>query len=973
MSKLDEARLMVLTSGTTRHRRLVVLSERALLSRWWPSLPARDQAFTFLSWSPFDHVMGMSIASPNLPQKASLSPDRFAASPTAWLDAVEQLGVTHATVTSSGMAMVEREAATAGRYWDLRSLRKLGVGAEAISPRTCGRFIAALAPFGLRRDAVILGYGLSECGPVVGGAAPFRPDDDPPAFAVLDRPTPGHSVRIVGPDDLVLNEGEVGAVQVRGPTVSLGYHADAEGTRALFTPDGWIRTGDLGLLCDERLTITGREKEQVIIHARKYACAEIEAVAEGVLGVESAYAVVCSDRRPGRSEGSHFALFVIAALDAQSRELTARVREAVAARFGLTPAAVVPISANAVPRTPNGKVRRLELAAQLDAGLFDERVARLGDSNADPTAPRSDQERAIAALWRDILGFERFGIHDDFFTVGGDSISAIRLILAMEAAFDTRVPPELMHERTTVARLAAWLEGPRRSTSHVASKLPVDPTLWPLPPDLQQRLLALLEIWSGERPTESRMVLGYHTAGSRRPVFWVCSNAAEPGWFARALGPDQPLYVFRSGAGISDYTENDIQAFALRYLAEIEEVCPEGPFFLGGYCQGGVIALAIAQHALRRKRHVPLLVLMDWAFELQPYAGRVLFISEKNEVYRNAMRRFTGPALAWHRAFADFSFVEIEGSYAIDEKALQELGTILERRLKSALHAPTSIMPSGAYRAAILADGVPTRMEPGRSYTIEVTLRNDSDITWASTLDSGLMLGVRWTDVDGDEIGAATAKSSLPEVQQGSTAVIDLQIIAPLETGDFKVHFDVCEEGNKWFHSDPRAACTASVRIDSEPPRFTQHLWRSTAPGSRQSSQRYMFDLKSKTLNLLTAGWSTPEDWGTWSLGPQAKLRLPLGGRTGFWRVVISGKAFGRPDTWVPVHVRVGQESDSVEWVLPANIIVQNEIELDCAGTDITLRLGLPEAISPKELGLGADLRKLGFGLLSIDLERIPG
>jgi len=51
-----------------------------------------------------------------------------------------------------------------------------------------------------------------------------------------------------------------------------------------------------------------------------------------------------------------------------------------------------------------------------------------------------------------------------------------------------------------------------------------------------------------------------------------------------------------------------------------------------------------------------------------------------------------------------------------------------------------------------------------------------------------------------------------------------------------------------------------------------------------------------------------------------------------------------------------------------------DEIELDCAGTDITLRLGLPEAISPKELGFRADLRKLGFwGLLSIDLERIPG
>jgi acyl-CoA synthetase (AMP-forming)/AMP-acid ligase II/acyl carrier protein len=961
MDGLDETRLLVLTSGTTRHRRLVALSERALLSRWWPSLPAKDQAFTFLSSSPFDHVMGMGIASPNLPQKASLSPDRFAASPTAWLDAVEEFSVTHATMTSSGMALVEREAARVGRNWDLRSLRKLGVGAEPVSPRACKRFVAALAPFGLRSDAIILGYGLSECGPVVGGAAPFRSDDDLSTFAALDRPTPGHSVRIVGPDDLVVSEGEVGAVQVRGPTMSLGYYADAEATRALFTPDGWIRTGDLGILCDERLTITGREKEQIIIQARKYACAEIEAVAEGVVGVESAYAVACSDRRLGQSERGHFALFIVTVLGTSPRELTARVREAVAARFGLTPTAVVPIAADAVPRTPNGKVRRLALTTQLEAGLFDETVASPSDRKVTPKASRNDRELAIGALWRDILGFEGFDIHDDFFEVGGDSIAAIRLMLAMEAAFDTPVPPEVMRERTTIARLAASLEG-GQPTSHIASELPVYPTLWPLPRDLHQRLIALLETWPGERPTESRMVLGHQTAGSKPPVFWVFSGATEPGWFARALGPDQPLYVFRSGAGISDYSENDIQAFALRYMAEIEEICPDGPFFLGGYCQGGIIALAIAQHALRRKRHVPLLVLMDWAFELHPYAGRVLFISDKNEVYRNPTRRFTRPQLAWHRAFADFSFVEIEGCYAVDETALQELGAILEHRLKSTLHAPTSILPQGAYRAAIFADGVPTRMEPGQSYMIKVSLRNESDITWASTLDSGLMLGVRWTDADGHEIEVPTARSTLPKVEQGSTAVIDVTIAAPRETGDFKVHFDVCEEGNKWFHSDPKTACTASVQIDRSV--LPQHSWGS--------SQRYSFDHKSKTLNLLVVGWSTPENWGTWSLGPHAKLRLPLSGRTGVWRIVISGMVFGRPDSMAPVHVRVGQESDSLEWVLPANVVVQNEIELDCRGTDITLRLSLPKAISPRELGLGPDSRKLGFGLVSLDIERKP-
>ena len=89
---------------------------------------------------------------------------------------------------------------------------------------------------------------------------------------LLDRPTAGHAVRIVGEDGEILNEDCVGAIEVRGPTMASGYIGDPAETGRLFTSDGWLRTGDLGVLNDGRLAVIGREKELIVVNARKYSC-----------------------------------------------------------------------------------------------------------------------------------------------------------------------------------------------------------------------------------------------------------------------------------------------------------------------------------------------------------------------------------------------------------------------------------------------------------------------------------------------------------------------------------------------------------------------------------------------------------------------------------------------------------------------------------------------------------------------------
>ena len=795
----EDLRLLVLTSGTTRTPRLVALSERAILSRWWPNMPAADDAVVSMSWSPFDHIMGLGMVSPNVSQKISLAPERFAAAPTAWLDAVQRFGVTHATMTNSGLAMIEAEvAASPTRGWDLGSLRRLGVGAEAISPRLCRRFMNRMAPFGLRPDAMILGYGLTECGPVAGGGDSFMPKADDPVTVALDRPTAGHAVRIVTDDDVVAPEGEVGAVQVRGPTMTSGYYGDAEATRALFTADGWIRTGDLGLLRDDRLTISGREKEQISIYGGKYACAAIEAAAEAVVGVEAAYATACRDRRPGRGDGVHFAVFVTSRAGADAAEVAARVGPAIAAEFGMAPTAVIPIEAQSVPRTPSGKVQRHQLGQWLDAQPGEDLAAGKASIASATAAPESERERAVAAIWADVLGEQRFGVHDDFFAVGGDSLAAVRMVLAIEEAFATRLPQDVLHEMTTIAGLVAWLDGGRPAPTG------------DLAVEIEDRQRALTREWGGETVEPNGLVRGLNRDGAQRPWFWCVQNGTEMHELARAMGGDQPLYAMRSGLFVMDYAPANTAALARRYLREILAVEPVGPYLLGGQCQGSILAREIAGQLQAAGQEVALLALVDTAFwdvfQGEPYPGHVACFAGSVSRF-NPLRSFRSPELGWRKLMpggVELSLLQADHVGIFAEPAIGELAAKLRAAAAKALAGPpslastsTGVMPDSAYNAEM---GAPQSISlaPGAEVQVTIQIKNAGPVVWRA--DAGIGLGNHWLRLDGEIAVWADGRAYLSQdLAPGQIGVCALPIRAPAQPGHYLIEFDMVEEGVTWF------------------------------------------------------------------------------------------------------------------------------------------------------------------------------
>ena len=279
------------------------------------------------------------------------------------------------------------------------------------------------------------------------GAPPIGSPVSGAAFFVLDkwlRPVPA---------------GVVGELYVAGRGVGVGYwrRAGLTGSRFVACPFGgpgarMYRTGDL--VCwgaDGQLRYLGRADEQVKIRGYRIELGEMQAALAALDGVEQAV-VIAREDRPG---DKRLVGYVTGTAD------PAEVRGALAERLPayMVPAAVVVVEA--LPLTPNGK---LDTRA-LPAPEYQE-VDRY-------RAPASPVEEILAGIYAQVLGVERVGVDDSFFDLGGDSLSAMRVIAAINTGLDAGLAVRALFEAPTVAQLAPRIgEGSGRREPLVAVERP---------------------------------------------------------------------------------------------------------------------------------------------------------------------------------------------------------------------------------------------------------------------------------------------------------------------------------------------------------------------------------------------------------------------------------------------------------------------------------------------------------------------
>ncbi len=564
----DDLAYMIYTSGSTGRPRGSLITNGSLVNAFY----AYDEAYRLtdettshlqMASFSFDVFTGDFIRSLLSGSKLVLCPLEVVLEPAALYALITSEGVDCAEFVPAVATLLFEHVESVGATLDLRVLVVSSEGWRTDRHEFYRRLSSP-------RTRLINAYGLTEA---TIDSTYFEAEADllPDRFVPIGRPLANSVVYILDRNLELVPPGIPGELCIGGSGVALGYLNRPELTAERFVESPFdsggrlYRTGDLARwLPDGNVEFLGRADRQLKIRGFRIEPGEIEAVLERHPDVRTA-AVIPWERQ----QGSPVLAAFVEPLDTASPPDTRELRELVSAEL---PAFMVPATfttIDAFPVTPNGKLDRSALPAPDLSHLVEERVE-----------PRDERERALVAIWQEVLELsEPIGVTEDFFSLGGHSLLAVRLLSRVERAFGTKLPLATLFEEGTVERMAQRVEDLLGEETRF-------PTLTPL-----------------------------KSSGTRPPLFLLHGHDGELLIYkdlVNALSTDQPVYGIQPvGLDGRELPLLSVHDMAAHYVSELRRFAPEGPYLLCGYCFSGVLAYEVA-HQLSQHGHAPaLLALID--------------------------------------------------------------------------------------------------------------------------------------------------------------------------------------------------------------------------------------------------------------------------------------------------------------------------------------------------------------------------
>ncbi len=386
-----------------------------------------------------------------------------------------------------------------------------------------------------------------------------------------------------------VSPGEVGEIVIRSRYIARGYWRRPDLNSTVLVTDArdpqirLYRSGDLGVLrADGCLEHRGRKDFLVKVRGNRVELGEIESALRELDGIAHAAVAARLDRRNHN--------YIVAYFVANDEPpTTSALRAALAARLPdyMIPSVFMRLAA--LPQTPNGKIDRQALP-EPDAGRPELEHAYV--------APRTALESTLSVLWADLLDLDRVGVQDDFFDLGGDSLTAVTLMAHIRRQFDQMLPLASLFEFGTVGKLAAAISEKRQQPE-----------------------------WSPLVPIR--------TGGTRLPLFCIHpggGNVLGYNEFIEHLDADQPVYGIQAyGVIEGQEPQSSIPEMASLYIETIRNVQPHGPYALGGESFGGLVAYEMACQLVAAGERVDLVFLGDvWP---RPTAGQLRSVRYRLAVF----------------------------------------------------------------------------------------------------------------------------------------------------------------------------------------------------------------------------------------------------------------------------------------------------------------------------------------------------
>jgi amino acid adenylation domain-containing protein len=591
---VESVAYVIYTSGSTGQPKGVMIPHRAIVNRMtctaqFSSLTGSDRVLqkTAMSfdasvwefWAPLIVGAALVFARPGIQADLSLL-----------VRTIAEKRITTLVLVPSVLELLLEEGDLAA----CKHLRWVICGGEALTHAVQERFFARMRP-GMELHNL---YGPTEAAV------------DTTSFACVPGATspivpigwPLYNVRVYVLDGALqpVPIGIPGELYVGGVQLAHGYLNRPELTAERFVPDPFsgviggrlYRTGDLvHWRSDGALAFIGRIDHQVKIRGFRIELGEIESLLKSHPSVGSAVVIVREDLPGDRRLAAYVSAEVGTGEPSDSTEiaesaggsceppLIRSLRSYLEERLPgyMLPSALTLLPA--LPLMPNGKVDRKALPAP-DYGRRDQEVRE------EP--PQNPIEQKLAEIWAEILRQDAIGRHDSFFKLGGHSLLAVQMIARARKAFRVDLPLRVLFEAPTLAGLA-------------------------------ERIAAQI---GGETPTSvpevsvTRITPGGAGPGLA-PMFCVAApgvNALGYAALGRRLGDSHPLFVLQSHNRIArdrPYSQEELQQLASQYIQAMRELYPEGPYCLGGMCEGAHLSFEMARQLQEAGEQVPVLMSFD--------------------------------------------------------------------------------------------------------------------------------------------------------------------------------------------------------------------------------------------------------------------------------------------------------------------------------------------------------------------------
>ena len=364
--------------------------------------------------------------------------------------------------------------------------------------------------------------------------------------------------------------GVVGELYIAGEGLARGYLERPELTAEKFVANPFstivgarmYRTGDLvRYRCEGELEYLGRLDQQVKVRGFRIELGEIKSVL-GSHPEITENVVLVQQNKQGKKR---LVAYIVGENKPASNELRGYLKERL-------PEYMVPqafVSLPELPLTPNRKIDRRALQAM---------KIEVERSEESFIGPRDMVELQLAHIWEELLDVRPVGVRDDFFSLGGHSLLAVRLMARIQASFGQHLPLAVLFQRATVEKQASLLR---------------------------------------EQPHDhgTSVLVGIQPKGEGLPFFCVHpvgGNVLCYRELANHLGLERPFYGLQArGLDENQVPHTRIEEMAAHYLEAIRSVQADGPYLLGGWSMGGVVAYEMAQQMEAHGQQVSLLALMD--------------------------------------------------------------------------------------------------------------------------------------------------------------------------------------------------------------------------------------------------------------------------------------------------------------------------------------------------------------------------